>query len=221
MKKRLQGLVAGFLICSIFAGSVAFAKNGTEYIEAIYNDIKIYVDGVKIDAKDATGKTVEPFIYNGTTYLPVRAVGEAIGKSVSWDGSTQSVYLGAVPGEVQYLMEICPPYAGNFYTDDFKMAGKICSGFTMFRGEYALVNLDGKYSTLKMTIGPVDEWCNILDTAVVKIILNGKTVKTYEVETTDYPIDVTVPLNGALQMKIETEADYNTTVIGFGNITVE
>ncbi len=97
MKKRLQGFVAGVLCCVLLAGIGVLAKNTTETIQAIYRDIKIYVDGVKIEPKDANGNTVEPFIYNGTTYLPVRAVGEAINKQVSWDGNTNSVYLGDIP----------------------------------------------------------------------------------------------------------------------------
>lgn len=31
---------------------------------------------------------------NGTTYLPVRAIANAFGQDVEWDGSTQSIYIG-------------------------------------------------------------------------------------------------------------------------------
>ena len=44
--------------------------------------------------KDANGNVVEPFTMNGTTYLPVRAISNAFGKDVEWDGATQSVYIG-------------------------------------------------------------------------------------------------------------------------------
>ena len=54
----------------------------------------VYVDDVKLNLKDANGNPVEAFVYNGTTYLPVRAVGEAVGKVVQWEPSTSSVYLG-------------------------------------------------------------------------------------------------------------------------------
>ena len=94
MKKRLQGIAIGMLISALLFAVVVFAKSGSETIEVIYDNISIYLDGVKIEPKDANGKTVEPFIYNGTTYLPVRAIGEAIGKKVSWDDATKSVYLG-------------------------------------------------------------------------------------------------------------------------------
>ena len=62
-----------------------------------YDNIKLVIDGATITPKDANGSTVEPFIYNGTTYLPVRAVGNALGKQVSWDGKTKTVYLGDAP----------------------------------------------------------------------------------------------------------------------------
>jgi len=102
MKKRLQGIAIGMLISALLFAVVVFAKSGSETIEVIYDNISIYLDGVKIEPKDANGKTVEPFIYNGTTYLPVRAIGEAIGKKVSWDDATKSVYLGEFSLEQKY-----------------------------------------------------------------------------------------------------------------------
>ena len=42
---------------------------------------------------------MEPFIYNGTTFLPVRAISEALGKEVEWDGPTSSVYIGEYTGK--------------------------------------------------------------------------------------------------------------------------
>lgn len=94
MKKRLQGLIAGVLIGTILTNGVAFAKQISETAELFYNSIKIYIDGGEIVPKDANGNIVEPFIMNGTTYLPVRAISNAFGKDVEWDGTTQSVYIG-------------------------------------------------------------------------------------------------------------------------------
>ncbi len=94
MKKRLQGLVAGLLIATLFTGGMTFAKQISETAELFYNNIKIYIDGGEIVPKDANGNVVEPFTMNGTTYLPVRAISNAFGKDVEWDGATQSVYIG-------------------------------------------------------------------------------------------------------------------------------
>ncbi len=94
MKKRVQGLVAGFLIGIMTVGGIAGAKEMSESVEVFYNNIKIFIDGAEIVPKDTVGNTVEPFIYNGTTYLPVRAVANAFNKDVEWDGETSSVYIG-------------------------------------------------------------------------------------------------------------------------------
>lgn len=94
MKKELKGFVIGMTAAALAMGSIAYAKTGSEMIEAAYNNVKIYVDGLLVDPKDGNGDTVEPFISNGTTYLPVRAVADALGKEVSWDQETSSVILG-------------------------------------------------------------------------------------------------------------------------------
>jgi hypothetical protein len=94
--KQLKYFLSGVITATIFAFLItnALATNGNKTLTAGYSDIKIYIDGTLISPKDATGKAVEPFIIDGTTYLPVRAVGEAFGKEVSWDGATSSVYVG-------------------------------------------------------------------------------------------------------------------------------
>ena len=95
-KDILKGYVLGAISVAVL-GSTVFAAPVQKTITAAYNDIKIYVDGALVQPKDASGKTVEPFISGGTTYLPVRAVGEAFNKEVKWDGDTNSVFIGTLP----------------------------------------------------------------------------------------------------------------------------
>lgn len=73
---------------------IVFAEQISKTAELFYNNIKIYIDGGEIVPKDVNGNSVEPFTMNGTTYLPVRAISNALGKDVEWDGATQSVYIG-------------------------------------------------------------------------------------------------------------------------------
>lgn len=95
LKEKLKGLVAGVVLSSLVVGAVpTMAEKVTKTAELFYNNIKIVIDGKQADLRDAQGNTVEPFIIDGTTYLPVRAVSDALQKAVSWDGATQTVFLG-------------------------------------------------------------------------------------------------------------------------------
>jgi len=96
-----------FLLISVLSSS-SLAAVATSWI-SVTNGISIYVDDVKLNAVDGNGNAVEAFISNGTTYLPVKAISEAVGKAVSWDGKTRSVYIGkhdsTKPSVMLYDME--------------------------------------------------------------------------------------------------------------------
>jgi len=96
MKKGIKGFIVGVittltLLTAVFA---TCAEPIYKTITVAYNNIKIYVNDSLIVPKDPNGNIVEPFIYNGTTYLPVRAVSEALVQKVEWDGKTNSIYIG-------------------------------------------------------------------------------------------------------------------------------
>jgi hypothetical protein len=60
--------------------------------------VEIYAGGRVFQPKDAGGNRVDPFIYNGTTYLPVRGVATLFGLKIDWDGDTGSVYIDTSGG---------------------------------------------------------------------------------------------------------------------------
>lgn len=91
MKRILVFVIAAaFLIALAISAS---ASTGTVQKSLSYNDIKITLDGKEIIPKDANGNYVEPFIIDGTTYLPVRGISSALGLGVGWDQSTHTVQL--------------------------------------------------------------------------------------------------------------------------------
>lgn len=96
MLKNLKGFVAGLTVASLLWATV-FAAPIQKQITAVYNDIKVYVDGEQLQPMDGNGNKIEPFLANGTVYLPARAIGQAMQKDVSWDGKTKSVYIGKKP----------------------------------------------------------------------------------------------------------------------------
>ena len=92
MKKQSLRVPVLCLICGLLLSSVAFAVSNRT-ITVSYGDITIYLNGEKKVATDVSGKVVEPLIYEGTTYVPVRAISEWFGKTVTWQGSTNSVLI--------------------------------------------------------------------------------------------------------------------------------
>lgn len=92
--------------------------------------ISILINGNKIIPKDVNGKIVEPFLQDGTTYLPIRAVSEALGKNVSWDGETQTVSITDKNISYEYGDLIYEnPLASEEDTKNFVMEGDATVSF--------------------------------------------------------------------------------------------
>ena len=68
-------------------------KTATETATLNYRGIRIVLDGRLIIPKDAKGTVLDAFIIDGTTYLPVRALANALGCGVDWDGATNTVLI--------------------------------------------------------------------------------------------------------------------------------
>jgi len=95
MNKKLRISILGvFIVALLMGGAVALAAVGTKTLNATYRDIKLVVDGKEVTPKDVNGNVVEPFIVDGTTYIPVRAAAQALGKDVVWDPVTNTVNVG-------------------------------------------------------------------------------------------------------------------------------
>ena len=92
-------LVLALAAAVIFSLSMQTSPPPTTYgtITAAYANYKLNIDGNPVVPRDAAGNRVEIFSYNGTTYLPVRAAANALNKNVTWDGSTNTIYLTDKP----------------------------------------------------------------------------------------------------------------------------
>lgn len=130
-------------------------------------DLTIKVAGQPQTFADANGNTVYPIMYNGTTYLPVRGIGQLFQQAIDWDGETQTVTVGekdafasliTLPGETD-------GWAGNKIMDattltfpygDLQEPKTFSSGIQLNEinsaaKEYA-IKLDKSYATMNVTL---------------------------------------------------------------------
>lgn len=103
MKKKFTILLAGVIALSSFAVG-AMSKNIVEKIEAeIRGDFTVVIDGKQQTFRDVNGNIVDPILYDGTTYLPIRAIGEIMGKTVYWYQDEKKIEL-VTPSEEEVLV---------------------------------------------------------------------------------------------------------------------
>lgn len=95
MKRR--GIVVGIVTLLLIFGlsNTAMATTGKVQKELDYRDIKVSLNGSLLELRDAKGNVVEPFMFDGTNYVPARPLAEALGLAVSWDGQTSTINLSS------------------------------------------------------------------------------------------------------------------------------
>ena len=67
-----------------------------EAVVLLNQDIKIYYDGEVQQFEDVNGKVVYPLSYEGTTYLPVRAVSNIFDLKIDWDAASNAVLISDI-----------------------------------------------------------------------------------------------------------------------------
>ena len=120
MKKRVLSvlLTVGACLCLFVGiGGVVYAKTTLKEIKAYLNyEIAIKLDGEEQTMYDANGNRVYPVTYNGTTYVPVRAISEAMGMDASFNSATRTVQLTTADRTAS--QQGASPASGNYISAD-------------------------------------------------------------------------------------------------------
>lgn len=62
---------------------------------AVRPQFQVMYDFNLMEFKDANEKTIYPIVYDGSTYLPVRAISALMNQAVEWDADLKIVYIGS------------------------------------------------------------------------------------------------------------------------------
>ncbi|SHK48167.1 copper amine oxidase N-terminal domain-containing protein [Tepidibacter formicigenes] len=84
MKRKILALS---LIILLFLSGFAFGSGYNKKITAYFYNIKVSLNGKSIDFAN------EPFIYEDTTYVPLRDISESLGVNVYWDNQSKTIYM--------------------------------------------------------------------------------------------------------------------------------
>lgn len=210
-RSYLLGVLTSLMVFGLATPTLAAAAQKTIQVSS---GVRIYIDDVELRPTDANGNPVEVFVYNGTTYLPARAVSEALGKPVQWDGSTQSVYIGkhssdtpaAYLSEIDHFTksgywqfnELTKDNLGNDHTHSIRATNYTHSG-------YATYKLNGQYS--RLTALYYQRYERRDDSASKNIVLvisgDGKQLWQGSVNAGMDPMDIDIDITGVLELTLE------------------
>lgn len=167
-KQTIKGFFSGFLTAALILALAVPAMAAIQEIKVSMGGINIYVDGQLKIPVNAQGARVDPMVYDGTTYLPVRAIANMLGKEVTWDGDTSSIYIGEKPaqGAKAVPAEELDKYNGvlSVQTGDrakYTLLGDDHAPFNAIKGTDSLVwklasdyqSLDGKFIIAYSVLG--------------------------------------------------------------------
>lgn len=161
LKKKwiISAMVAALMLT---AGTGVYAGAKLQEVKAYLNSsIQLKYNGTPVQPRDEKGNAVLPITYNGTTYLPVRAVADIVGVAVSYNPETYTVELG----EKAEGIAIAKGFENMYYTKDSKettyqgkdykeayfdnASGKRSSGFMLYP--------KGKYQKLVLQVAAIGE----------------------------------------------------------------
>ena len=163
--------IALALVCGMVIG--ANAADTLKEISAYLNyGITIKYNGEVQNLTDAGGNRVYPISYNGTTYLPVRAVSNMLGIGVDWDGATQTVLLGKTGATVN-LMETYKPYTS--YQSVSRVISDWHDGPIFYQKSTTQENIGGETASSWLNLyNPKNNWAEDSNTLLCSFNIGGK-----------------------------------------------
>lgn len=108
----IRGFVSGLIVGSLLVSGVGYAASQMN-IEVATPLLRYIIDGKEVIPGDKEGQyyngkydVPSGFIYKGTTYVPLRMIGEELDKQVTWDGKTYTITIADSHLELQDIKDI-------------------------------------------------------------------------------------------------------------------
>lgn len=184
MKSKVKPFIAGLVIGAISFGTIgAYGASNGMLIEIFHGVNNIVINGV------SNMPSNKPFIYNGSTYVPLRYISENLGETVSWDRATRTVYIGE--GKESTITSIAPFY--------LHLVGS-ASNEAYTSTEIAT---NGKYNRFASKVSLSNSHKNGANKALLKIFADGQVIYSKEVGGDFSTQEVDIAITGAANVRFE------------------
>ena len=212
LKRVITSILILFLTLMLTIGAVAVTN--LDVISAYINRaVIVEYQGNPQQMYDVLGNEVYPIIYEGTTYLPIRAIAGLFEVNVEWDDDSKIITLGEDTKTADFINNFTP-YAGNYSqskgiilsVDDKtkSIAGTSCDHWLYFNNtEYYYYNLEGKNTSLDFSAYCSDSSRN--NRFELYFYGDGELMDSYIIKEYDLPVTQTLDLSGVNQLRICAE----------------
>ncbi|MCY9665739.1 stalk domain-containing protein [Paenibacillus alginolyticus] len=227
--KNVKSIASGFILGAILFGGVSYATSEAVKLDA-YFGVKLVQNGIDKTSKE---DDLKPFITNGRTYVPLKAVGDLLGVDITWDGDNTAVNIGrkldgvSLPvangvktvneGYLKYAVSQDQPMMINGKSYGSK-GYKVFTEHNNFHDTKALdltfaYNLNGQYSSLTFAIGTDDD--NVdknISSTVTFTDQDGKILNSFVLSKGSIQEAVTLNIKGVTQLNMKLSREKNISI---------
>ena len=224
MKKRNAKsviIVVVSIVLMIALATSAYAA-GLKKSITVNTGVSLYVDDRPFTPVDVNGNPVEIFIYNGTTYLPARAISSLFDTLIQWDGQTYSVYMGKHSSEkpAAYLEDLDYFTGGTLRTtaNEDSVVDNTGVRRTHVIDNYSnyfsnVYYLNGNYSAITGTMFWPKEYNNFDGySSTLRIYADDSMIYEGTIKGGQFPVDFNLDITGVLKLEVEWSG------IGYGHL---
>ena len=223
MRSFFLGVLTTLLVVGMTAPALAATVNKT--IE-VRSGVRVFIDDQELIPKDVNGNQVEVFLYNGTTYLPARAISEAFGKPIQWDGSVQGIYIGKHSSDTPagYLSQM--DYftkSGSWLFDKItkdNLGEEHTHSIESGRSGSITYKLNGNYSRLTAMFYKRYEGRDDRYSATLVISGDGKQLWQGSTSAGVDPINIDIDITGVLELTLEYPDGGNAVYSALGDVAL-
>ncbi len=164
----LKSFITGAVFASAIVVPIAAFASGTQTVEAVLGKIKLTINGSAISG--------ETLLYNGTTYVPIRNIADAIGAEVSYDASSDTAELTTSSGSTYWANKVYIPVTDGVVNTD-KL---IISNVTSYDFNYEFLSNNNTIVKGTAYISDNSAVSNVSDTYSITFEIHGDEITVFE-----------------------------------------